>query len=210
MARVIVRAVALPGTPLLVPGVAGSAVVLADTRGQVLSALRDLAAPVDRVIVVVVAAQGLPARRGPLRPALEAVGVGPRWWGWAPTPGTEGLPAAGLSGSVGLLALAGAGWQGPVEVVELDPTLPAGEAGRLVRALAEERGAGLVVVTSTAPDGAARPGRAADSPGTAREIEREVVAALGDSFEAVVERSEGEYEHRAYEVVRFVGASAGR
>ncbi|WP_354506393.1 hypothetical protein [Oerskovia enterophila] len=207
----IVRAVALPGTPLLVPGVAGSAVVLADTREHVLGALRDLAAHVDRVVVVALAPRGAPGRRGELRPALEAVGVEPRWWGWVPPLGSEELPAAGLAGSVGLLALAGAGWDGPVEVVELDPARPAREAGSLVRALVQEPGAGLVVVTSTAPDGAARAGGpAAGTHGTAREVEDEVLGALGDSFEKVVERSVGEYEHRAYEVVRFVGSPAGR
>ncbi|KZM35893.1 hypothetical protein OJAG_14620 [Oerskovia enterophila] len=211
MARVIVRAVALPGTPLLVPGVAGSAVVLADTRAHVLGAFQDLAAHVDRVVVVAVAARGTAGRRGVLRPTLEAVGVEPRWWGWAPAPGTQGLPAAGLAGSVGLLALAAAGWDGPVEVVELEAGRPAGEAGRLVRALAQEPGAGLVVVTCTVPDAAARAGGpAADSHGAAREVEREVLGALGDAFEEVVERSVGEYEHRTYEVVRFVGAPAGR
>lgn len=210
MARVIVRAVALPGTPLLVPGVAGSAVVLADTREHVLGALRDLVAHVDRVVVVAPAPRGMPGRRGELRPALEAVGVEPRWWGWAPAPGAEELPAAGLPASVGLLALAAAGWRGPVEVVELDAR-PAGEAGRLVRVLGEEPGTGLVVVTSAAPDGAAHPGGpAADPAGAAVGVEHEVLGALGDSFEQVVERSVGEYEQRAYEVVRFAGAPAGR
>ncbi|MEV8177751.1 MULTISPECIES: hypothetical protein [Cellulosimicrobium] len=119
-----VRAVVLPGTVLLVPGAAGAASVLGPVRDAALAALADLVA--DRLGVaaapaVVVVAPGVEGTRGPARASLAAAGVADRWIdpAWAAATRPLDRPVAGTAASVALLALAGAGWTGPVDVVEL-------------------------------------------------------------------------------------------
>ncbi|RXR27833.1 hypothetical protein EQW78_05255 [Oerskovia turbata] len=209
----IVRAVAMPGTPLLVPGVAGRAEVLAGTRAQVLDALGELSRDARRVVVLDCGARRAGERRGAMRPALEAAGVDRRWWGWAPRASADGLPAAGVAASVALLALDAAGWQGPVEVVELgSATVPAAAVG-LVREVLAEPGTGLVVVTGARPplpDGAAHPASAGAAGGTAvspevgrSPAEDTVLRALGEAWDSAALHATGEYEERLYEVVRY-------
>ncbi|NMF29971.1 hypothetical protein [Cellulosimicrobium aquatile] len=119
-----VRAVVLPGTVLLVPGAAGAASVLGPVRDAALAALADLVA--DRLGVaaapaVVVVAPGVEGTRGPARASLAAAGVADRWIdpAWAAATRPLDRRVAGTAASVALLALAGAGWTGPVDVVEL-------------------------------------------------------------------------------------------
>ncbi|WP_336706121.1 hypothetical protein [Oerskovia sp. USHLN155] len=210
----IVRAVALPGTPLLVPGVAGAAEVLAESRAQVLVALRELVRDARRVVVLDCEARREGERRGEMRPGLEAAGVAPRWWGWAPRASAPGLPAAGVPASVALLALDAAGWEGPVEVVELgSATVPAAAVG-LARDVLTEPGTGLVVVTGARaplPDGGARApsvgaeGSTSDGDGAAvSTAEDAVLHALGEAWDADARHATGEYEGRRYAVVRFL------
>ncbi|MGW6266953.1 hypothetical protein [Cellulosimicrobium funkei] len=122
-----VRAVVLPGTALLVPGAAGAASVLGPVRDAALAALAALAdlvaGPPDEAgaSAVVVVAPGVEGTRGPARASLAAAGVADRWIdpAWAAATRPLDRPAAGTAASVALLALAGAGWTGPVDVVEL-------------------------------------------------------------------------------------------
>ncbi|MHA7617704.1 hypothetical protein ACX12M_04240 [Cellulosimicrobium cellulans] len=118
------RAVVLPGTALLVPGAAGAASVLGPVRDAALAALADLVAgPPDEAgaTAVVVVAPGVEGTRGPARASLAAAGVADRWIdpAWAAATRPFDRPVAGTAASVALLALAGAGWTGPVDVVEL-------------------------------------------------------------------------------------------
>ncbi|KON71827.1 hypothetical protein M768_17755 [Cellulosimicrobium cellulans F16] len=190
-----VRAVVLPGTPLLVPGAAGDTTVLDDTRAAALAALGRLvdgarAVQGDGTAPVVVVAPG-PApgsapTRGPARASLAAAGVADAWldttWAVATRPAAQDCPVAGAAASVGLLALAGAGWTGPVDVVELDDAdAPAAHAlgARLAR-----QGARLVVVhdpRAAAPDA--------------------VLAGFGAAPDAGHRHvATGKYEQRRYEV----------
>lgn len=119
-----VRAVVLPGTALLVPGAAGAASVLGPVRDAALAALADLVAgpPGEAgASAVVVVAPGVEGTRGPARASLAAAGVADRWIdpAWAAATRPLDRPVAGTAASVALLALAGAGWTGPVDVVEL-------------------------------------------------------------------------------------------
>lgn len=119
-----VRAVVLPGTALLVPGAAGAASVLGPVRDAALAALADLVAgPPDEAgaSAVVVLAPGAARARGAARASLAAAGVADRWIdpAWAAATRPFDRPVAGTAASVALLALAGAGWTGPVDVVEL-------------------------------------------------------------------------------------------
>ncbi len=220
MARVIVRAVALPGTPLLVPGVAGRSTVLVESRAQALDALGELVRDARRVVVVDCGAPRAGDRRGEMRPGLEAAGVDPRWWGWVPRAAATGLPVAGVPASVALLALDAAGWEGPVEVVELGTaTVPEAGVG-IVREVLAEPGAGLVVVTGGSaprPDGAARAAvtgavgsRAGGEGVAARTAEDAVLHALGEAWDRDSRQATGEYEERPYEVVRFRVPAHGR
>ncbi|ROS77179.1 hypothetical protein [Cellulomonas sp. PhB143] len=121
-----VRLVEIPGTALLVPGAAGRADVLPEARRAVLDALALALAPAgssengtDRVVVV---APGPRPRRGALRPDLAQAGLEPSRLGWAvpPSGADDGAgDPAGVAASVALLALAAAGWRGPVDVVEV-------------------------------------------------------------------------------------------
>ncbi|MGX1574435.1 hypothetical protein [Cellulosimicrobium funkei] len=129
-----VRAVVLPGTALLVPGAAGAASVLGPVRDAALAALADLVA--DRLGVaaapaVVVVAPGVEGTRGPARASLAAAGVADRWIdpAWAAATRPLDRPVAGTAASVALLALAGAGWTGPVDVVELGGAATRSAAG---------------------------------------------------------------------------------
>ncbi|QJW37054.1 hypothetical protein [Cellulosimicrobium protaetiae] len=157
-----VRAVVLPGTPLLVPGAAGNAQVLVGSREAALTALRRL---VDGLVsqrassatTVAVVAPGASSRRGPARASLAAVGVADAWLdaGWAATAraATAEAPVAGTAASIGLLALAGAGWEGDVDVVELDDADLS--AARELGADLARQGTRIVVVRdprSAAPD----------------------------------------------------------
>ncbi|QDW63064.1 hypothetical protein [Oerskovia sp. KBS0722] len=210
----IVRAVALPGTPLLVPGVAGAAEVLAESRAQVLDALRELVRDARRVVVLDCGARRVGERRGEMRPGLEAAGVDPRWWGWAPRESAAGLPAAGVPASVALLALDAAGWEGPVEVAELGSATVAAAAVGLARDVLAEPGTGLVVVTGARPplpDGVAHPPGVGPEGGTAGgegavvgTAEDAVLRALGEVWDADARQATGEYEERRYDVVRFL------
>ncbi|PUB31647.1 hypothetical protein C8K30_101162 [Promicromonospora sp. AC04] len=102
------RAVILPATPLLVPGLVPGlgADPLARVRGAVAAALAGLTAG-GRVPLVL--AHGTAHRRGRMRPSLAGSGIGDRW---LPDAGAGGpwadseLPAAGTGASVALLALA--------------------------------------------------------------------------------------------------------
>jgi hypothetical protein len=121
---VTVRAVVLPGTALLVPGAAGAASVLGPVRDAALAALADLVAgpPGEAgASAVVVVAPGAARARGAARASLAAAGVADRWIdpAWAAATRPLDRPVAGTAASVALLALAGAGWTGPVDVVEL-------------------------------------------------------------------------------------------
>ena len=204
MARVIVRAVAVPGTPLLVPGVAGAAEVLAQSRAQVLDVLRELVRDAQRVVVLDCAARS-GGRRGPMRPGLDAAGVEPRWCGWRGRGAAADLAVAGLPASVALLALGQVGWDGPVEVVELAASTTAQTAVNLLGEIRSTPGTGLVVVTGVHPSGA-----------DGAPVEQAVLAALAQDLDGLVQRASGEYEERCYEVVRFaarastpLGASPG-
>ncbi|MFE6235372.1 hypothetical protein [Cellulosimicrobium sp. NPDC057862] len=186
-----VRAVVLPGTPLLVPGAAGDTTVLDDTRAAALAALGRLvdgvrSAQGDGRAPVVVVAPGAAPTRGPARASLAAAGVADAWldttWAVATRPRARDCPVAGAAASVGLLALAGAGWTGPVDVVELDDA-DAPTAHALGAGLARQ-GARLVVVhdpRSSAPDAVLAGFGAAPDTG-----HRHVAT--------------GEYEQRRYEV----------
>lgn len=119
-----VRAVVLPGTALLVPGAAGAASVLEPVREAALAALADLVAdlPADGgESAVVVVAPGTARARGAARASLAAAGIADRWIdpAWAAATRPLDRPVAGTAASVALLALAGAGWSGDVDVVEL-------------------------------------------------------------------------------------------
>ncbi|MFI2569088.1 hypothetical protein ACH473_11540 [Cellulosimicrobium funkei] len=119
-----VRAVVLPGTALLVPGAAGAASVLGPVRDAALAALADLVSgpPGEAgASAVIVVAPGAARARGAARASLAAAGVPDRWIdpAWAAATRPFDRPVAGTAASVALLALAGADWTGPVDVVEL-------------------------------------------------------------------------------------------
>lgn len=162
-----VRAVVLPGTALLVPGAAGAASVLGPVREAALAALADLVAePPGRAGAssVVVVAPGAARARGAARASLAAAGVADRWIdpAWAAATRPLDRPVAGTAASVALLALAGAGWTGPVDVVEL---------GGAVTRTAAGAGAG----TKTGPETATEAGAASPAAlDTARELGAEL------------------------------------
>jgi hypothetical protein len=120
---VLAIAALVPETVLLVPGAAGRAVVLEDVRAAALDAVGALvAAAPDRLVVV---ASGPVDRvvEAPVRPSLAAAGIADGVLGWAVPPEAGGprgaVPAVGAS--VALLALAHAGWVGPLTVLEVAP-----------------------------------------------------------------------------------------
>lgn len=151
-----VRAVVLPGTALLVPGAAGAASVLGPVRESALAALADLVADPPGGAggsSVVVVAPGAARARGAARASLAAAGVADRWIdpAWAAATRPLDRPVAGTGASVALLALAGAGWTGPVDVVELGGAVTRSAAGT---------GAGAGAVTETGPETATGAGAA--------------------------------------------------
>lgn len=115
-----VRAVALPATPLLVPGAAGSALPLAGTRAVVLDALAQACGPDGAEgrrwgVLASASRTAWDARRA----SLAAAGIADRW---VPSLVTGTGPAAGPAASVALWALgavAGADAVGGARVVEL-------------------------------------------------------------------------------------------
>lgn len=102
----IVRAVILPATPLLVPGLAPGlrADPLMAIRDAVRAALADLVAGGRLPLVL---AHGPALRHGRMRPSLAGAGIGDRWLPGpsAATSWADGAPA-GSGASVALLALA--------------------------------------------------------------------------------------------------------
>jgi hypothetical protein len=168
---VTVRAVVLPGTALLVPGAAGAASVLGPVREAALAALADLVAdPPGGACAssVVVVAPGAARARGAARASLAAAGVADRWIdpAWAAATRPLDRPVAGTAASVALLALAGAGWTGPVDVVEL---------GGAVTRTAAGAGAGTKTGPETATEAATEAGAASPAAlDTARELGAEL------------------------------------
>jgi hypothetical protein len=131
---VLVAAAFVPNTALLVPGAAGTAIVLGPVRVAALAAVGGLAAALpDRVVVVAEHPHGPPRRlSGPHRPSLAAAGIdddvlrGP--WPEEPAgPGRQPEPHAPVGVSVTLYLLRAGGWAGPVDVV----TVAADDAARL-------------------------------------------------------------------------------
>ncbi|PTU55609.1 hypothetical protein DBB34_13290 [Sphaerisporangium cinnabarinum] len=153
-----VRAVVLPGTVLLVPGAAGAASVLGPVREAALAALADLVADPPGgagASSVVVVAPGAARARGAARASLAAAGVADRWIdpAWAAATRPLDRPVAGTAASVALLALAGAGWTGPVDVVELGDAVTRTAAGAGTKAgpeTATEAGAASPAALDTA------------------------------------------------------------
>ncbi|MBD8079228.1 hypothetical protein [Cellulosimicrobium arenosum] len=164
------RAVVLPGTPLLVPGAAGAADVLRGRREAALRAVRDLVADATRVVVLAAGTVGAGGANGggaagPARASLADAGIADARLGagWRPEPveGHETWRVAGPGASVALLVIAAArrtaraparsgptrldgGVQGePADVLEVD-----GASDPDLRALGgrlREEGASLVV-----------------------------------------------------------------
>lgn len=181
-----VRAVLLPATPLLVPGVAGGADPAAPVRAVVLEALAALLDDAPGGTLAVLAHGRGPARRtrGP-RPSLAGAGVPERW-----TPGVRAWDdgasrhAVQVPASVALVCLAtaleGRGARGRTadvvvhEVPSAFGQLPDGVA----RVAAELRAAAGVVVATGRPPGAVGDAPDAPAPGVAA-----VLAALGPRWE---------------------------
>ncbi|MCP2282875.1 hypothetical protein APR04_001778 [Promicromonospora umidemergens] len=159
----IVRAVILPATPLLVPGVTPGLRTdpLADLRGAVASALAALTAGGALPLVL---AHGAVLRHGHLRPTLAGSGIGDHWLpdpstgpGRRPRTGPEqwagrARPPAGTGASVALLALADVlGVRAAdVETLEVPPSTVALDGGPLELL---RRADGLVVAGGGAPGG---------------------------------------------------------
>ncbi len=133
---VLVNATLVPDTALLVPGTAGAAEVLRETRAAAVDAARALLAAAPSRVVVVAPGACDRTRSGPFAPSLAAAGIDDAALGWvAPPrdtvattpPARVDAPAAATA----LLLLAHAGWTGPVTLVEVAPPrvdVPAGAA----------------------------------------------------------------------------------
>ena len=120
---VLVNATLVPDTALLVPGAAGRAQVLADTRAAAVDAVRALLADEPAHVVVVAPGSGDRTRRGQLVPSLAAAGIDDAALGWVGAPPCA-LPTAASrvdapAAATALLLLAHAGWTGPVTLVEV-------------------------------------------------------------------------------------------
>ena len=88
--RVLVNATLVPDTVLLVPGAAGAAEVLAETRAAAVDAVRALVADGPERVVVVAPGPADRTRRGPFTPGLAAAGIDDALLGWsAPGPDAE-------------------------------------------------------------------------------------------------------------------------
>jgi hypothetical protein len=203
----IVRAVILPATPLLIPGVAPGlrADPLADVRGAVTRALTELTAG---GLLPLVLAHGPVLRHGHLRPTLTGSGIGDRW---LPGPSTDpGLrpstapgrhagtgdswadsarPAAGTGASVALLALADVlGVRAAdVETLQVPPSTVALDGGPLELL---RRAGGLVVAGGGAPGG---PDSSADA--LTDGIRAALRAAGADEWAAEVQVFEQVHDH---------------
>ena len=115
------RAVILPATLLLVPGLAPGLRPdpLAAVRGAVRAVLTELTAGCPPPLVL---AHGPALRHGRMRPSLAGSGIGDRWlpddgtrWPWA-----DDLPWAGTGASVALLTLADVLGAGAADVETLE------------------------------------------------------------------------------------------
>jgi len=124
---VLLAAALVPGTALVVPGAAGRAEVLADVRADVLEALGRVLATGPREVVVVAPARSDRTLDHPGRPTLAAAGIPDAVLGWPPAgddaDAVTGAPP-GVPASVAMLALARAGWTGPVRVAEVGSAGP--------------------------------------------------------------------------------------
>lgn len=197
----------LPATPLLVPGGAGAAQVLAATRGVVRTALAELRAALPDGVAPVVLAHGRRTRTGPLRPSLAAAGIPDRAvpavarWAAGPArspgePGTVGV--AGTPASVALLCLAEAGLPG-ADVVEV-PAEP--EPADVGAALAALRAAPAVVVAGGGVPGGPDRGSGALAPGVAAVLEP-LVASAGWSAEVRTAAERHEHLPAEYRVTLY-------
>lgn len=173
----LVNATLVPDTALLVPGAAGAAEVLADTRAAAVDAVRAVLA--DGPVHVVVVAPGPVdrTRRGPFVPSLAAAGIDDAALGWVGSPRSsrpEGAcrvdaPAAATA----LLLLAHAGWTGPVTLVEVAPVpVPVPVLGDAAGS-APRRAVGADVAAEGTAPGADRD---SDRAGTLAAVGREVAA----------------------------------
>lgn len=202
-----VRAVALPATPLLVRGAAGTEDVLATTRERAVALLGRLldgaGGPGDLLVVAPLPRGATPPDEvgpAPRRPSLAGAGVPDRW-----LPDLDGWPRAGAAhvpASVALLTLGRAlvargepGRRGAVGVIELPADAP---PSVVVRVVASVRAAAATVLAwspTPPPTPSTRP-------------VAEVAAALGDpaagwepESTATVERGDhlpGRYELTAW------------
>lgn len=137
----------MPGSVLLVAGVAGRSDPLAGERARVLDQLAAALRDAGVGAAVQVRAPGRRERRGRLTPDLGAIGIDPRWSAWAFRGNDSASDGpAGVAATAALLAVGAAGWEGPVDVVETPAVV--GDASRA--------GVGLDAVVTVA-DGAAGP-----------------------------------------------------
>lgn len=183
----VVRAVLLPATPLLVPGLLPGLRPdpLATLRDTVSGALADLTAG-GRIPLVV--AHGPVLRRGRMRPSLAGSGISDRW-----LPGTTAwpgdLPTAGTGASVALLALAAVpgARAGAVETLEVPAAAEPLDAG----AVAALRGAACLVVA-----GGGVPGGLDTDPAALTDGVRAALRAAGaDAWTAEVQELEQSHDH---------------
>jgi len=185
----IVRAVILPATLLLVPGLAPGLRPdpLAVVRGAVRAALAELTAGGRLPLVL---AHGPALRHGRMRPSLAGSGIRDRWLpdAAAATPWADSAPA-GTGASVALLALADVlgARAGEVETLEVPPdgSLLDGAAADLLRGAA-----GLVVA------GGGAPGGLDSSPGALTDGIRAALRAAGaDAWHSEVQVFEQSHDH---------------
>ncbi|MCA5893181.1 hypothetical protein LEP48_07395 [Isoptericola sp. NEAU-Y5] len=186
-----VVAIAVPATPLLVPGVAGGSGVLSVLRTRVDEALAELVADLPDGGTVVVLAPASGHRSGVMRPSFASAGVGDRWvplvraWPSAAA-GRPPVPAAEVPASVALCALAqalracGRGAQvADVVVHELGPDTAADPGaqggGAPDDVVAAVRAAAGVVVASGGLPGRPDPGPAAWAPAVRAVLDRVAV-----------------------------------
>jgi hypothetical protein len=203
----IVRAVILPATPLLVPGLAPGLRPdpFAPVRGAVRAALVELTAGGRLPLVL---AHGPTLRRGRMRPSLAGSGISDRWLpgpstvsgrrALAATPWADGAPA-GTGASVALLALADVlgDRAADVKTLEVPPggSPLDGAAADLLRGAA-----GLVVAGGGVPGGLdSGPGALTDG------IQAALRAAGADAWHSEVQVFEQSHDHLPpqYQVTRL-------
>jgi hypothetical protein len=196
----IVRAVILPATPLLVPGLAPGlrADPLMAVRDAVRAALAELVAGGRLPLVL---AHGPALRHGRMRPSLAGAGIGDRWLPGpsAATSWADGAPA-GTGASVALLALADVLGDRATDVETLE--VPADGSSLDDGAADLLRGAtGLVVA------GGGVPGGLDDGPDALTDGIRAALRAAGaDAWRAEVQVFEQSHGHLppAYRVTTLV------